>query len=74
MKKVKELLHTGKLEKLESLQRNEKRAVIQEFCRVWGIGPNKAEELYSLGIRTVDELRKRTDLLNKNQKIGLKYL
>lgn len=37
------------------------------------MGPNKAEELYAQGLRSIDEIRKRTDLLNKNQKIGLKY-
>ena len=43
MKKVKELLQTGKLEKLQSLQRNGKRVVIDEFSQIWGVGPNKAE-------------------------------
>jgi hypothetical protein len=26
-----------------------------------------------MGIKSIDELKKRTDLLNKNQKLGLKY-
>ncbi len=73
IKKVKELLHTGRLEKLERMQQSEKRVVVQQFSGIWGVGPNKAEELYSKGLRTVEELRANTDLLTKNQKIGLRY-
>ena len=40
---------------------------------MWGIGPTKANELYSSGIRSIADLRHHTHLLNKNQKIGLKY-
>ena len=30
--------------------------------------------MYSLGLRSIEDIKKRTDLLNKNQKIGLKYV
>ena len=43
------------------------------FCKIWGVGPSKAQEIYSKGIRSIEELKTKTDLLNKNQKIGLKY-
>ena len=44
-----------------------------DFCKVWGIGPSKAQQLYKEGIKTIEQLRERTDLLNKNQRLGLKY-
>lgn len=71
--KVKELIRTGRLEKLERLQQCERNKVETDFCKVWGIGPSKAQQLYKDGIKTIEELRSRTDLLNKNQRIGLKH-
>lgn len=72
-KKIKELLTTGKINKLESLQGEEKNVARGKLSEVWGVGPSKANELYGLGIKTIEDMRKRTDLLNRNQKIGLKY-
>lgn len=72
-KKIKELLETGKINKLETLQNSEKNIARGKLSEVWGIGPSKANELYNMGIKTIEELRLRTDLLNKNQKIGIKY-
>ena len=71
--KVKELLTTGKVSKLEKLQQSEKNVVGVELSKVWGIGPTKAMELYSSGIKSIADLRHHPHLLNKNQKIGLKY-
>lgn len=72
-KKIKELLTTGKINKLETLQGEEKNIARGKLSEVWGVGPSKANELYGMGIKTIEELRKHTDLLNRNQKIGLKY-
>lgn len=52
--KIKELLETGKLTKVENLQKDEKYVIAQELERVWGIGPTKAMELYNRGIRTIE--------------------
>jgi len=71
--KIKELLGTGRISKLEKLQGSEKNMVLGELTKIWGVGPSKANELYQEGIKSIDELRKRTDLLTKNQKLGLKY-
>ena len=35
IKKVKELLHTGKLSKLQKLQTSEKRIILDEFNKIW---------------------------------------
>lgn len=44
------------------------------FAQIHGIGPVKAAELVSSGIRTIDELRLiATSVLNEKQLLGLKY-
>mgnify|MGYP000941458148 FL=1 len=73
IKKVKELLETGRLQKLERMRNSEKRVAVEQLSLIWGVGPSKAEELYAHGIRSVAELRDHPQLLNKNQKIGLRY-
>lgn len=46
----------------------------KELLRVHGIGLNTAEELAHKGIRTLDDLRKNPEVLNRNQRMGLKYV
>ena len=76
--KIKELLKTGHIRKLEELKNTDRNIGLEELTRVWGIGSAKAKELYDQGLTTVDELRVANEnnpsLLTKNQKIGLKYL
>jgi len=63
---------------LKVLDRNkhivEKKKAIDVFSDIYGVGEKKAEELVDKGIKTIAELEKRKDeLLNDKQKIGLKY-
>ncbi len=45
-----------------------------ELCQIHGISPKKAKQLVEIhNIHTLEELRKRQDLLNTQQKFGLKY-
>jgi DNA polymerase lambda len=37
------------------------------------VGPKKAEALYALGMRTIEDIRKKPDSLTTNQLVGLKY-
>jgi hypothetical protein len=37
-----------------------------------GIGPAKAKELFDKGYKSLDDLRKHPEVLNHQQKIGLK--
>lgn len=37
------------------------------FMKVWGIGPSMAEKLAYRGLRTLDDLREHSDLLNPSQ-------
>jgi len=69
-KKMDEYLKTGKIDSLERL-RNDPRLV---FTNIYGVGAKKAQELVDKGVSTIKELREQQEeLLNNNQKIGLKY-
>jgi len=70
MAKFKEYTTTGKLKTLERA----KGDPLYLFPKIYGIGPKKAKQLVAAGVTTLDELRARQEeLLNKNQKLGLKY-
>lgn len=62
-KKVKEFLAEGKMSKKESLQSDERLQTLALFSKVWGIGPSTAANLVKKGFKTIEDLRKRTDLL-----------
>lgn len=70
LSKLQEYVETGTLKLIE----REKENPIYVFTQVYGIGPSKAKELVTKhNIKTIEELRNHTDLLNDKQKIGLKY-
>jgi len=71
--KVKEILLTGKLKKTEYLKSDDKNISVKLLNSVWGIGMAMANKLYKKGIRSIEDLQKNDHLLNKNQKLGLKY-
>jgi DNA polymerase/3'-5' exonuclease PolX len=80
--KIDEFLKTGKIEEVEkakSVLREfktkipQKQIDIEKLQLIWGIGPKKAEQLYQVGLNTIEKLRKNQILLTKKQKIGLKY-
>jgi DNA ligase (NAD+) len=63
---------------LNVIERNkdvvEKKKTIDVLSDIYGVGEKKAEELVDKGIKSINELEKRKDeLLNDKQKIGLKY-
>lgn len=72
-KKARELIESGKLEKYNFIKTDPKVQVINMLADIWGVGPKAAEKLYASGIRTIEQLREKTELLTTNQKIGLKY-
>ncbi|XP_032457622.1 DNA polymerase beta isoform X5 [Nasonia vitripennis] len=73
-KKIDEFLETGKLRKLEDINKDENNVAINELTRVSGIGPAKAKELVDAGIKSIEDLKKHLDKLNHHQQIGLKHL
>jgi DNA polymerase/3'-5' exonuclease PolX len=72
-KKIKEILLTGKLGKTDYLKDDERNNTLKLLTGVWGIGMGLANKLYRKNIKTIEDLRKNQDLLNKNQLVGLKY-
>jgi len=63
---------------LKIIERNkdvlEKKNTIDIFSDIYGVGEKKAEELVDNGVKSITELEKRKDeLLNDKQRIGLKY-
>lgn len=79
--KIKEYLDTGHIRKVDEVkgqlkQKNHmdnKDSILELFQTIWGIGPIKSQELYVNGMRTLDDIRLNQHLLNKNQRIGIKY-
>lgn len=71
--KITEIINTGELARLKRYSVKEENNVCQELEKVWGIGSTKAKELYDMGIKTVEDLKKRPDLITKNVAVGLKY-
>lgn len=59
------------------LEGNPKEANIDPFIenllKIPGIGPVKAQEIASLGIKSIAQLKQRPGLLDSKQRIGLKY-
>ncbi len=72
--KLKELISTGRLERLESLKQSPDVIPMLAFCKIWGVGPASAMELVSAGFRSIADLRARgVHRLSDQQKIGLRH-
>jgi DNA polymerase beta len=73
--KIVELMQTGAMQAVvEAKKHTNVIDAIDLLTTVSGIGPVKAKELVEEhGIRTIDQLRERPELLNDKQAIGLKY-
>jgi DNA polymerase beta len=74
--KILEYLDTGKIKEIEQIDNYS--TIYKELSKIYGIGPTKAKELINKkGIKSITDLKKKLeeddDLLNKKQKIGLKY-
>jgi DNA polymerase beta len=73
-KKIEEILETGKLKQAEEYDNRPDIKAIEDLMKIHGIGPAKAKSLVEeSGIMGIDDLKKREDLLNDKQKMGLKY-
>ena len=69
IRKCKEFVEKGTTLEIEDYKTNP----LFKFLNVHGIGIKKAEVLVNEGIKTIDELRERQDLLNDVQRKGLQY-
>lgn len=74
--KIQEIIDTGSLHQVSRLgaEELEKNKVLNLFSGIWGVGPVKAEELWRLGARSIEDVNENyTNVLNDNQLIGLRY-
>lgn len=73
--RIKEIIETGELKSAEEIKNDPKLKVIEEFMKIYGVGPVKAKDLYEKnGFTSIEELKISGDkYLNEKQKIGLKY-
>lgn len=71
--KIKEILETGKLNAAERTKSEFPIELYNDLLKIHGVGPQKAKQLVNSGIDSIEALRKRPDLLNDVQQIGLKY-
>ena len=72
--KIEEILETGKLKQADEYDNRPEIKIIEALMKVYGIGPAKAKSLVEEnGITGIEDLKKRQDLLNDKQKMGLKY-
>jgi DNA polymerase lambda len=71
-KKIGEILETGTLKRVQAMDELERLKCIKEFSKIWGIGSTTADKLFSMGYKSIADLKKKIPtILNENQKIGL---
>ncbi len=70
--KVRELLETGGLSRLEMMSSCESVAARRALCKVHGVGGKIAAEWFARGIRSVDEAV-RAGVMNAQQLVGAKH-
>lgn len=72
--KIQEIIETGHLKQANVYNADDTYKIANELMGIHGIGPAKAAELVKKhGIRRIQDLEVRQDLLNDVQKLGLKY-
>ena len=72
--KLDEFMATGIISVARLAEQDEKVVALRTLMGIYGIGPAKAIHLIGMGIRTIDDLKKRIDepkLLTKAQKLGI---
>lgn len=72
--KIKEIIETGHLEQADKYDTRPELMVIESLLKIHGIGTSKALQLVEEhGIKSIEDLKSRQELLNEKQKMGLKY-
>ncbi|KAI2467758.1 hypothetical protein F4781DRAFT_401062 [Annulohypoxylon bovei var. microspora] len=70
--KIEEIVNTNRLRQLEYAQDDPRRKVMALFLQIYGVGQSVAQKWIAQGFRTLDDLRKRAEL-NDKQKVGLEH-
>ena len=77
LEKIEEYLDTGFIKKVKEIKlysENDKDKILKKFLDIWGIGFVKANKLYNMGYRSIEQVRDNAEkILNRQQLIGLKY-
>jgi DNA polymerase beta len=78
LEKIQEFLLTGKINKVEEVKpllniKSDKDEIIELFINIWGVGNVKANDLYNKGYKTLEDIKKNINILNRQQQIGFKY-
>ena len=72
--KLQEIFETGDLHQVHDYDANASMKIFDDLTQIHGVGPVKARELIDKhGIKTVDELAAKPELLNDVQRKGIKY-
>ncbi len=72
--KIEEFFETGKMKQLENYNSTGTIKIMDDLMKIHGIGAVKAKELVEKhNIKSIDELKQHTELLNDIQQIGIKY-
>lgn len=74
--KIEEFIKTGEIEQVKTI--SEKSKIIEALSNIYGVGPNKANDLVNNDkVTSIDDLKEKLKkdegILNNKQKIGLKY-
>ena len=73
-KKIREILETGTLKRLICMNSYERIKVVKLFCEIWGVGAVTAQKLFTMGYRSIEELKANPpEILNQNQRVGLEF-
>jgi len=70
--KIQEIIDTGGLRRLAAMEADERMQVVQQLCKVHGVGAVIANEWYTRGIRTIEEALG-AGLMNEQQQIGARH-
>lgn len=81
LEKVREILETGTLRTIDKLKAGlaaegftaEHEQVLEDLQKIHGVSKVGADKLWDQGIRSIEDLRKRPELLKAASLIGLKY-
>ena len=78
LEKIQEFLLNGKINKVEEVKpllniKTDKDEIVELFINIWGVGDVKANDLYNKGYRTLEDIKKNINILNRQQQIGFKY-
>jgi len=74
IQKIKQILDTGSCDQYDAIK--DYKDPRQDFLKIYGVGPKKANDIYNLGLQSIDDIRNYDNLdtlLNEKQKIGLLY-